>query len=313
MKAVPSTSSAPADATDQTRADLILAAACRVIARVGTREARLQDIAAEANVSKTLIHYYFKSRQELLAQAYMFADKRARGHVYEAIASVSSASVRLRQLLRLYFEDQPEVTEDWTLWSELSTNAAFDPELRPIMEKSYKAWVGEIAALVEEAVSEGSLPPDIDPVEVAQRLTAVIDGLGLAVVRGLITLERARTLLDASLAFETAGAHRDAGAQSEAAPAQPAPATGYLRLVARLLADAVAELEPLADNADEDEAIRTVRDLIGRAAGGAVARLDAGHEFAATPDRRPGPRRRGRTPRQRSSRVAPPGADAGRP
>jgi AcrR family transcriptional regulator len=257
-----------ADRSNEERSQAILAAACRVIARTGARRARIQDIADEAGVSKALIHYYFKTREELLARAYLFGDRRGRLRVSDEISTVESASVRLRRLLLLYFADERELVEDWILWSELSANAVFDEELRPTMEASFSTWIEWLAGLAAEAIEEGSLPTHLNPREFAHRLTAIIDGLGSQMVRRLVSSEQARALLDASLDREI---DSPAPAESAVDGRSSAPATGYLRLLARLTGQAVAELEPLASSAKEAEAVRSVSELVARVTGGPAA------------------------------------------
>src|SRR3954454_5711736 len=84
------------------RADQLLAAACRVLIRGGTRGLNLRDVAEEAGVSKTLIHYYFTSRDDLLVKVYEFADQRARARVHQLLPSGGTAVDRLHRLMRLY-------------------------------------------------------------------------------------------------------------------------------------------------------------------------------------------------------------------
>lgn len=255
----------PAGANE--RIALILSAACRAIARSGARALTLNDVAREAGVSKALIHYYLTSREELLARAYEFADDRARVRVQAEIAGLESAAVRLKQLFLLYFTDEAELLEDWILWSELSSSALFEDELRPTMEASFAQWIVGVEALIQEAVEEGSLPEDTDPSETALRLTALIDGFGLQLVRGLTSPERARELLKRGL-------ERELGAQDEHADERrTGPATGYLRRLAGLTRQAVGDLEGLTSSNDDQEAIRTVCALIDKVGGGAASRV----------------------------------------
>lgn len=247
----------------------ILAAACRVITRSGTRKLSLKDVAREAGVSKALIHYYFRSREDLLAKAYVFADERGRRRVLDEVGGLESAAVRLERLLLRYFTDEPEMHEDWILWSELSSTAVFEPELRATMENSFASWNAWIEVLIEEAIDDGSLPADTDPAGMALALTALVDGLGSLIVRSLIERQQARDILTATLEREfSQRAGVSDGSEPETDGRTAAPTTGYLRLLARLLADAVGELEQLTSSSAEQQAIQTVRELIATAGGG---------------------------------------------
>ena len=178
------------------RRERILEAACRAIARDGSRRVRLQDIAAEAGVSKALLHYYSDSREQLLADAFEFGDERARLRVKQEIAGGGSGSERLRKLLHLYFSDETEVHEDWMIWSEFSASAVFDPSLSSKMRRAFADWSAWLEQLVREGVRDGSIVSDSPPGEIVEDLTALVDGLGLQLVRGLMSADQARQALD---------------------------------------------------------------------------------------------------------------------
>ena len=57
----------------------LLDAAVRVIARVGARSMRVEDVAREAGVSTPLIYYYFADRTELLTSAFRHASTQMLG------------------------------------------------------------------------------------------------------------------------------------------------------------------------------------------------------------------------------------------
>jgi AcrR family transcriptional regulator len=178
------------------RRERILEAACRAIARDGSRRVRLQDIAAEAGVSKALLHYYAESREQLLADTFEFGDERARQRVKQEIAGGGTGSERLRKLLHLYFGDETEVREDWMIWSEFSASAVFDPGLSSKMHRAFADWSAWLEQIVREGIQDGSIMSDRPPGEIVGDLTALVDGLGLQLVRGLMSADQARQTLD---------------------------------------------------------------------------------------------------------------------
>lgn len=178
------------------RRERILEAACRAIARDGSRRVRLQDIAAEAGVSKALLHYYAESREQLLADTFEFGDERARQRVKQEIAGGGTGSERLRKLLHLYFADETEVREDWMIWSEFSASAVFDPGLSSKMRRAFTDWSAWLDQIVREGMKDGSITSDRPPAEIVGDLTALVDGLGLQLVRGLMSADQARQALD---------------------------------------------------------------------------------------------------------------------
>ena len=54
----------------------IRAAACRVLAERGLSSTRVADIAREAGVSSAAIHYYFKSKDEVLLAALLWTGEQ---------------------------------------------------------------------------------------------------------------------------------------------------------------------------------------------------------------------------------------------
>lgn len=261
------------DTSSHERSEELLLAACRTIARVGARNFSMRDVAEEAGVSKALIHYYFPSRNDLLAAAYEFADRRGRDRVRSDVESVESGAVRLTRVLDLYLGDEPSHREDWILWSELSSTAFFESKLRPVMEGSFNRWTTWIQSLVRDAIDEGSIDREADPDQTAVRIIALTEGLGLLVTRELIPRETARRVLEQHLS-DTFSAPAGREGQRDGRVTEPL-ATGYLRLLAQLLRSAVEELRGLASDAAEKEAIEMVAGLIqARAIGGGGFRGD---------------------------------------
>jgi AcrR family transcriptional regulator len=181
------------------RRERILEAACRAIAREGSRRVRLQDIAAEAGVSKALLHYYADSREQLLADTFEFGDERAHQRVKQEIATASTGSERLRTLLHLYFADDQEVHEDWMIWSEFAASAVFDDDLRSRMRRAFAGWLDWLEQIVREGIADGSIALERPVEEIVGDLTALVDGLGLQLVRGLMTNEGARQSVDRAM------------------------------------------------------------------------------------------------------------------
>ena len=181
----------------------ILEAACRVIAREGADGLRMGAVAREAGVSSALIHYYFATRSDLLVNAFEHADREADKAATRAIEGIPLAADRLARLLVVYAAADPVFREDWILWVEMWRGAIFDERLRPVVRSSNDQWVEEIAALIRGGRSDGSIGPAGDEAGVvATRLTALVDGLGLQVLTGIIDHDRAGTLVRGAIAAE---------------------------------------------------------------------------------------------------------------
>ncbi|MER7000300.1 TetR/AcrR family transcriptional regulator [Streptomyces sp. NPDC000410] len=185
------------------RRKAILEAAARVIARRGVRGLRVEELAAEARVSKALVYYHFEDRAGLLRHTLEFIGDRAERYTRRDPAGRPHEPVSpLRELERrllLELQDAPEVRENSTAWGELRASAVFDPELREELAQAGLDWVREIADLLGRA---GPTVPDAALVASAERLTALLEGLSTRWLIGLLPLRHARELMREAIAVE---------------------------------------------------------------------------------------------------------------
>jgi AcrR family transcriptional regulator len=175
------------DRLDTERAPEILEAACRVIGRDGAHGLRMEAVAREAGVSKALVHYYFATRRELIRGAFLYSEARADARCEAELATLETGAERLERLLVLDLVDEPVFSENRALWSTAWSLMRHDEELRPEVDRLYRAWNAWIAALVEEGQGDGSIPPGIDSPRVVERLSATVDGLESQLLLGLVT------------------------------------------------------------------------------------------------------------------------------
>ena len=187
-------------ATD--RKQEILDATCRVIAREGTDGLRMSTVAREAGVSSALLHYYFDTRADLLMQAFDHADIKADEAAEAAIAGIPRAIDRLERLLLIYAGADAVFRDDWVLWVEMWRSAIFDERLAESVRRSSDGWMEQITGLIGQARAEGSLGRELDVEASAWRLAAVVDGLGLQILSGVLTHERAYDLIRGALELE---------------------------------------------------------------------------------------------------------------
>lgn len=182
----------------------ILEAACRVIARDGAHGLRMASVADEAGVSKALVHYYFATRRELLRSAFAFSEARWHAAVSDEIADVATGAARVERMLLAGVEPDPAFSEQRALWHEVWSNLRSDDELRPLVERSYRAWLRRVVELIEEGKKDGSIPAEVDARPAGWRLAAASDGLDSLLYLGLVDREQARTLMQGSIARELA-------------------------------------------------------------------------------------------------------------
>ncbi|MGN6379637.1 MAG: TetR/AcrR family transcriptional regulator [Gaiellales bacterium] len=181
----------------------ILAAACRVIGRMGIDRLRMSDVAAEAGVSTALVHYYCATRDELLEQAFVFADERAAQAEQRVASDDIPPAERIERMLLLYLDDEgTDIYENWILWREMANHALFESRLRPALEASYRDWVRGLAEVVREGQVDGSISATTDPESAMWRLTAFVEGLGPLMLMDMLPRRRVVELVREAVALE---------------------------------------------------------------------------------------------------------------
>jgi AcrR family transcriptional regulator len=184
------------------RVALILEAACRVVAREGAHGLRMASVATEAGVSKALVHYYFSTRQELLRNAFAYSEERLAADVSAELAVLETGAARLEHAVLASLGPEPTWQEQRALWNAVWSTLRFDDELRPLVEQSYRTWLGRLVELVEDGQQDGSIPASLDPAATARRLGAVADGVDSMLYLGVVEHEEARALVRDSLRRE---------------------------------------------------------------------------------------------------------------
>lgn len=196
------------DALD--RREHLMAAAARVLVRDGSAGMRVRDVAVEAGVSTGIVHYYFGSKDEMLVDALRWAI----GKPAERFAALRRDGDYLRVLASLLEVSLPHpgvLFDEYVLWLELWTAATHDASLRPLCEELAADYRDELVKLVEEGTSAGAFHPVAEPQVVAERISAMVDGLCFRTVVGYswTPLERVRSLLR-QFACEQLGVDLDA-------------------------------------------------------------------------------------------------------
>lgn len=184
------------------RVDGLLRAACRVIVSDGAHALRIGSVAVEAGVSRTLVHYYFSTRQELLRAAFAFAEDRRAEALEAELAQLTTAAEKAERALLRTIEPSLEATP--ALWNEVWSSLRDDLELGPLVRERYRGWVERVVRLLEAGREDGSVPDSIVADAAGWRLAATADGLESILYLGLLDSAQARALLVSSVERELA-------------------------------------------------------------------------------------------------------------
>lgn len=163
---------------DQLRRAELVDAAVEVITEHGFDHTTIRDIAERANASNGSVHYYFKTKDELLRAAFLETEARFRARTRNELSELRGLE-KLKRLGESCFALDSDSLAQWNIEIDLWQQAARNEEIRSVFEETNSAWVTFISAAIAEGIGDGDLKADLNVHDTALELAALIDGLGL--------------------------------------------------------------------------------------------------------------------------------------
>ena len=153
------------------RRNEILETTCEVVIERGFAGTRIADVAKRLEVSSSLIHYHFDSKEQLLAEAF---DYYANKDVAEMEGEIENAPTALGKLERVIQNYVPEGSDDveWMLWIDGWGEALRNPMMRKISQQLDEQSIELLARIIRDGVESGEFTCP-DPNAAAMRLTAL--------------------------------------------------------------------------------------------------------------------------------------------
>jgi AcrR family transcriptional regulator len=184
---------APGTDTADHRRDQMLRAAVEVIIERGYADSRIADVAERVGISPALVIYYFKTKQQLLAEAIQFAEDLWHEAGTRRMAEIPTAAGRLEEMIAMscLSEVDTESPNSWVLWLDLWAQALRHPEVATTRQKYDERWRQTIYSLVVQGQDAGEFGP-VDPAAFAVMLSALLDGLAVQVVLGDPSVDEAK-------------------------------------------------------------------------------------------------------------------------
>jgi AcrR family transcriptional regulator len=164
----------------------ILKAAMKVFAKEGVKAAKVADIAVEAGVGKGTIYEYFRSRDEMLVQAFYLALEQMRLEIQAALEKLTDPAEKVKTMLRVSWDSFLQFPEDTVavfldFWSEGIRRRGSSDETSIGLKAFYAEYRDALAAVLQEGIDRGCFRP-MNPGAVASSLMALIDGLLLQLI-----------------------------------------------------------------------------------------------------------------------------------
>lgn len=176
------------------RRQALVEAAYRLLAERGFEGLRTREVAAAVGVNVATLHYYFPTKEALVAAVVEHAMTRFRSTLQpgQGPALLAGHLRAVRELLR----DEPELG---AVMAELALRSARDPGIREMLAGTFAAWHETMRGLLRNAVRQGAVRADLDPDTAAALVMATLTSLMLPVmaaspIAGAALAELARSL-----------------------------------------------------------------------------------------------------------------------
>ena len=160
----------------------ILAAVRSILAQKGYAGTTINLVAAEAGVSRGLLHYYFKNKEEMLArviQDNMQLSVRLVSDLLENCNSAADFAKELVSALRHVLQYDPDF---FHLFFEGWAVARQSAVVSQTLDELYGQFRQAMSGGLEKAKNNGKITPRLPIASTAVYLTGLIDGLGLQMI-----------------------------------------------------------------------------------------------------------------------------------
>jgi len=177
---------------EERRTEIVQAASVLALAE-GLESLTLRRVADALGVVPGLVNHYFRSVEDLVAEAFAVAAYGETSAVFRMVEQETTALERMRALIALLVT--PDRDDISLLWLDAWQASRQRPALHAAVSEQMLVWQQRVADLISAGVADGAFRAK-DPPAAATRLMAVVDGLSVhaamrspgdyAVVRALV-------------------------------------------------------------------------------------------------------------------------------
>jgi TetR/AcrR family fatty acid metabolism transcriptional regulator len=157
----------------------IVRSAYDIIGKSGFVNISLADIAAEAGISKALLHYYFRDKDELIGEVYEYAMDIFLEIAVPILAESAPLGERIDRLIESFGAFVGENPHWFAVVMELTLVGIKDPKRRRTILARHLSIRDVTAAAFSAGKREGEVAADIDERAVASLMIAGANGFAL--------------------------------------------------------------------------------------------------------------------------------------
>ena len=182
--------------------DRISAAACRVMAVRGLPATRIADIAREAGISSAAVHYYFRSKDDVLQAAFRWAGEQLNTRLQRLRGEDVDPMEHVRRLLELSVPSDQVLHDEYLLWLEVWVRAKSHPYFLDDCMTMSRRWREAILDVLGKGIAGGAFHPIAPLEDICEWYIAMAGYLAYRSALGYVELppERAKSILAGFLA-----------------------------------------------------------------------------------------------------------------
>lgn len=177
----------------QERSAEIARAAIGPLSGLGMRNVTLSDLGSSLEMTGAHLLYYFASKNDLFMTSLRMVEHDLRRQAHEAFEEMPSARERWSWLLD---SGAPTGLGDSGLlmWLEAWAEAVHDEAFHELISELEADWQSLLRETLRYAVARGELPDSVEVDQLAEGVSALLDGLTIRVVVGYRPLDHAAAM-----------------------------------------------------------------------------------------------------------------------
>jgi AcrR family transcriptional regulator len=170
----------PRPDVSEERKNQILEAAVAVFARLGFQQARMDDIARQAGLSKGALYLYYTSKDAIITALlkYFFTQEFKRLQVFVESDQQAAVQDQLMALTRQLVSAMKWMATLMPIAFEFYAIAGRDKEVRQFLKEYYQQYCRELARLIQRGIERDEFRV-VDAETTAVTLAALYEGLAL--------------------------------------------------------------------------------------------------------------------------------------
>jgi len=157
------------------RREQIIEAAVETFVRLGLSDARMEDIAAEAGLSKGTLYLYFDSKDALIGAILESVLARELEEARRLLEAERSAEEKLEALIDVIVEDAMDLLPLMPLYFEFLSMSLRQEAVREVLQQPFNDYLEILVTVIEQGKAEDEFR-QVDSRSAALALGTLIDG-----------------------------------------------------------------------------------------------------------------------------------------